>query len=167
MGKAEGKEKDSSYILCHLFSQEDSSLWLTTKKSTVCLYMLINTKRSLICLFVNVLTFISMNCYCSFYRQGWCKCMGVFMQVEARGQSRRAFLQVPSPCLFRHSLSFDLELWHSARLAGQQAPGDYLPLLTQCWNYQLSTTSSRPSFLSSFLSLYLCVSWGLNSCSLG
>lgn len=94
MGKAEGKEKDSSYILCHLFSQEDSSLWLTTKKSTVCLYMLINTKRSLICLFVNVLTFISMNCYCSFYRQGWCKCMGVFMQVEARGQSRRAFLQV-------------------------------------------------------------------------
>lgn len=94
MGKAEGKAKDSSYIfgIC----QEDSILSLTTKKSTICLYVLININGSLMRLFVNVLTFISMDCYCSFYRQGWYKCMCVFMQVEARGQSRGAFLQVPS-----------------------------------------------------------------------
>lgn len=152
-----GKKK-TVVIFCAICSVRRTSLSLTTKKSTICLHMLIHTKRSLMCLFVNVLTFISMNRYCSFYRQGWCICMGVFMQVEARGQSKGAFLQVPSSCPFRPSLFFDLELCHSARLAGQQAPGDYLPLPTQCWDYQLLTTSSRRCFLSSFPSLHLCVS---------
>ena len=56
---------------------------------------LINTCRGLVSLFGNVFTSIFMNCYCSFYEQGWCTCKGVYVQAEARGQSKVACFEVP------------------------------------------------------------------------